>query len=139
MADASINVPQGVLDEIVEHARDDLPNECCGVLTGADGAVSALERTENEFASPMSYRISSDEIFRAYKAAAERGEDIVGFYHSHVRSEAYPSQTDLNEASEWPESLHFICSLEHRDDPSIRAFRLHGTEIEEVEIDAGGN
>jgi proteasome lid subunit RPN8/RPN11 len=135
MAPASISVPQEVLDEIVEHAREDLPNECCGVLTGTDNDIKALERTENEFASPMSYRISSEEIFRAYKAASERGEDIVGFYHSHVRSQAYPSQTDLNEASEWPESLHLICSLEHRDDPAIRAFRLHGTEIEEVGID----
>ena len=139
MAGASISVPQDVLDEIAEHAREDLPNECCGVLTGTDGDIRALERTENEFASPMSYRISSEEIFRAYKTAAERGEDIVGFYHSHVRSQAYPSQTDLNEASEWPESLHLICSLEHRDDPDIRAFRLHGTQIEEVEIDAEGD
>src|SRR3954447_21446170 len=135
MAAASISVPRSVLDEIVGHAREDLPNECCGVLTGDDGVIKALERTENEFASPMSYRISSDEIFRAYKAAAERGEDIVGFYHSHVRSHAYPSQTDLNEASEWPESLHLICSLENHNAPDIRGFRLHGTEIEEVEID----
>jgi proteasome lid subunit RPN8/RPN11 len=136
MAAASISVPQSVLDAIVEHAREDLPNECCGVLTGTNGDIKALERTENEFASPMSYRISSDEIFRAYKAAAERGEDLIGFYHSHVRSQAYPSQTDLNEASEWPESLHLICSLENRDAPAIRGFRLHGTEIEEVEIGA---
>ncbi len=64
--------------------------------------------------------------------ASERGEDVIATYHSHPRSEAYPSQTDINEVRNWDESLHLICSLEDPDAPVVRAFLIRGTDVEEA-------
>ena len=124
-----------LIAEIVAHARDTEPEECCGVITGRDGVAAAAERAENEFAHRMRYRISADEMFRIYRLADARGEEMLAFYHSHPRSEAYPSQTDINEAAGLPESLHLICSLEDPDNPVVRCFTIRGNEVEEVELD----
>lgn len=130
-----MRIPKPLIDEIVAHAREVAPEECCGVLTGIEGEARAVERAENEFAHRMRYRISADEMFRIYKAADARGEEMVAFYHSHPRSEAYPSQTDVNEASGLPESVHLICSLERPEEPVVRGFRIRGQEIEEIDLD----
>lgn len=124
-----------LIDEIVAHAREIAPEECCGIVTGRDGEAAAVERAENEFAHRMRYRISADEMFRIYKLADGRGEEMLAFYHSHPRSEAYPSQTDVNEAAGLPESLHLICSLEDPEHPVVRAFAIRGKEVEEVDLD----
>jgi proteasome lid subunit RPN8/RPN11 len=124
-----------LVEEIVAHARDTAPEECCGIVTGRDGEALAIERAENEFAHAMRYRISAEEMFRIYKLADERGEEMLAFYHSHPRSEAFPSQTDVNEAKGLPESLHLICSLEDPANPVVRAFSISGNEIEEVTLD----
>jgi [CysO sulfur-carrier protein]-S-L-cysteine hydrolase len=129
-----MRIAPDLIDEIVAHAREVAPEECCGIVTGRDGEALAVERAENEFAHRMRYRISADEMFRIYKLADERGEEMLAFYHSHPRSEAYPSQTDINEASGLPESLHLICSLEDSDRPSVRAFSISGNEVEEVAL-----
>ena len=129
-----MRITPDLIEEIVAHAREVVPEECCGVVTGTDGVATAVERAENEFAHAMRYRISADEMFRIYKLADERGEEMLAFYHSHPRSEAYPSQTDINEASGLPESLHLICSLENPEKPVVRAFRITGSQIEEVEL-----
>lgn len=132
---ARVRIRPELIDEIVAHARETAPEECCGVVTGANGTAAAVERAENEFAHAMRYRIAADEMFRIYKLADARGEEMLAFYHSHPRSEAYPSQTDINEASGLPESLHLICSLENPDEPVVRAFAIKGNEIEEVALD----
>ena len=129
-----MRIPRTAVDEIVAHAREEAPDECCGVLCGVDRDIRSVERTANEFASPLRYRIAAEEMLRAYNVAAERGEDIVGFYHSHTKSPAFPSQTDINEASGLPESLHLICSLADPDAPSVRGFMIRGNEVEEVEL-----
>ncbi len=132
-----MRMSQELIDEIVAHARETTPEECCGIVTGRDDEALAVERAENEFAHRMRYRISADEMFRIYKLADSRGEEMLAFYHSHPRSEAYPSQTDINEAGGLPESLHLICSLEHADAPSVRAFSIRGNEVEEVSLHGG--
>ena len=131
-----MRIPQELLDEIVAHARETAPEECCGVLTGVDGNPTAVERAENEFAHAMRYRIGAEEMMRIYKLADARGEEMLAFYHSHPRSEAYPSQTDINEAGGLPESVHLICSLEDPEDPVLRAFTISGNEVEELDLDA---
>jgi len=130
-----MRIARRLLDEIVAHANETAPEECCGVLCGEDGSVTSIEPAENEFADRMRYRIAADEMMRIYKLASERGEELVGFYHSHPRSEASPSQTDINEVKGLPESLHVICSLEEPDRPVVRAFTISGDEVEEVKLD----
>jgi [CysO sulfur-carrier protein]-S-L-cysteine hydrolase len=133
-----MRISRPLIDEIVAHARETAPEECCGVVTGVDGRASAVERAENEFAHAMRYRIGADEMMRIYKLADARGEEMLAFYHSHPRSEAYPSQTDINEASGLPESLHLICSLEDPAAPVVRAFTIRDKDVEEVELDRSG-
>lgn len=130
-----MRIARQLLDEIVAHAREEAPNECCGVLCGDNGSVTSVERAPNEFASPLRYRISSEDMMRIYKAAGSRGEEMLGYYHSHVKSPAFPSQTDINEASGVPESFHLICSLADPGAPSVRAFMIRGIEVDEVELD----
>jgi proteasome lid subunit RPN8/RPN11 len=130
-----MRMPPDLIDEIVAHAREVAPEECCGVVTGRDGLAAAVERAENEFADRMRYRISADEMFRIYRLADARGEEMLAFYHSHPRSEAYPSQTDINEAAGLPESLHLICSLADPERPVVRSFAIRGGDVEEVGLD----
>jgi proteasome lid subunit RPN8/RPN11 len=134
----ALKIPRAMVDEIVAHSREEAPNECCGVLTGANGTVTVLDRTENPFASPVRFEINPEDLYRSWKAAEERGEDIVGFYHSHVEAPAYPSQTDINWAENWPHVVHVICSL-GGNEPVVRGFSITGGEVDEVELVHAGD
>jgi [CysO sulfur-carrier protein]-S-L-cysteine hydrolase len=132
-----VRIPPELIEEIVAHAREVAPEECCGVLTGLGTEATHVERAENEFAHRMRYRIAPDELFRLTQLAGSRGEDVIATYHSHPRSEAYPSQTDINEVSQWDESFHVICSLEDPANPVVRAFAIRGTHVDELELSDG--
>jgi proteasome lid subunit RPN8/RPN11 len=121
-------------DELVAHARDDLPNECCGMVAARDGRFTAHFRARNEFESPMRFQIDSRDQIRITNEIDARGDEIGAIFHSHPNSEARPSQTDVNLARWWPGMLWIICSLAE-DRPVVRAFRIDGPEVEEVELD----
>jgi [CysO sulfur-carrier protein]-S-L-cysteine hydrolase len=130
-----MKIPQSLVDEMVEHAREDLPNECCGLIGGDDGEAKTLYRARNAFASPFSYRVDPGDQYRIIeKEMRERGEELVAIYHSHTKSAAYPSQTDLNEAISWPEQVYLIVSLQDREAPDIKAFWLKNGEIADAEL-----
>lgn len=123
-------------DELVAHARDDLPNECCGMIAARDGRFTAHFRARNEFESPMRFQIDSADQIRITNEIEARGDEIGAIFHSHPNSEARPSQTDVNLARWWPGVLWVICSLEN-DEPVLRAFKIDGSEVEEVELVVG--
>jgi [CysO sulfur-carrier protein]-S-L-cysteine hydrolase len=130
-----LKISQEQIDEMVAHAREDLPNECCGLIGGTDGAVQTVYRARNAFASPFSYRVDPSDQYRIIeKEMRERGEELVAIYHSHTKSPAYPSQTDLNEAISWPEQVYLIVSLQDREAPDVKAFWLMNGEIAEAEL-----
>ena len=106
-----MRISQALLDEMVTHAREDLPNECCGMIGGRDGTATRVVRVENSAASPLRYEMDPQGQFDALKAIEAEGEDLLGIYHSHTRSAAYPSQTDVNQAVAWPEQVYVIVSL----------------------------
>ncbi len=130
----SMRLPAQLLDELVAHARQDAPNECCGMIAARDGEFTAHFPARNEFASPMRFQIDSRDQIRITKEIEERGDEIGAIFHSHPNSEAAPSQTDVNLARWWPGLIWVICSLAS-DEPVVRAFRIEGREIEEVELD----
>jgi [CysO sulfur-carrier protein]-S-L-cysteine hydrolase len=133
-----MQISQRMLDEIIEHAREDLPNECCGLIGGIDEKAETVYRARNEFASPFSYRVHGDDQYRIIeKEMRERGEELLAIYHSHTKSPAYPSQTDLNEAASWPEQVYLIVSLANREAPEVKAFWLKDDEIAEAELVVG--
>jgi proteasome lid subunit RPN8/RPN11 len=132
-----MRISKSLTDEIVAHSRDDLPNECCGIVGGRDGELSTIYRARNAEGTWLRYSIDSQDLFRiTQREIPDAGEEVTGIYHSHTKSEAYPSQTDVNLAEAWPEPLYLICSLEHADAPVVRAFAIRDGEVEEVELDA---
>ncbi len=129
-------LPREYADEIIAHAREDAPNECCGILLGANGRIEKLYRANNPEASPVKYTIDPADMFKAYKEAEEKGWEFLAFYHSHTFSEAYPSPTDVRLAT-WPDSLYILVSLADNDNPVIRAFHIVDDQITEEELSIG--
>lgn len=120
---------------MVTHAREDLPNECCGMIGGRDGTATSVVRVRNAAASPLRYEMDAQGQFDALKAIEGDGEELVGIYHSHTRSAAYPSQTDVNQAMMWPEQVYVIVSLENAEAPDVKAYDLADLKISDVQLD----
>ncbi len=131
-----MKVPQVLLDEMIEHARADAPDECCGLIGGPPGEAVTLHRMENTAHSPLRYEMDAKEQLQVYKQILEAGHDVSGIYHSHTRTAAYPSQTDINLATGWPDAVYFIVSLENPDDPAVRAFNIREGQVGDVDIQA---
>lgn len=128
-----MRIPQSLVDEIVAHAREDSPNECCGMVGGVDGEARTVHRAQNAEASPLRYSIDAKEQFRLMRAIEDAGEELVGIYHSHTRSAAYPSQTDVNLAG-WPDAVYLIASLADAEAPDVKGFWIRDGEIAEAEL-----
>ena len=130
-----MKISQLLIDEMIAHAREDLPNECCGMIGGRDGEATKVVRVENTAASPLRYEMDPQGQYNALKSIEDADEELVAIYHSHTRSAAYPSQTDVNEAVMWPEQVYVIVSLADADAPDVKAFLLEGLKIADVELD----
>jgi [CysO sulfur-carrier protein]-S-L-cysteine hydrolase len=130
-----MKISRELIGEMVAHAREDLPNECCGMIGGSDGTATSVVRVENAAASPLRYEMDPQGQFDALKAIEDAGEELLGIYHSHTRSAAYPSQTDVNQAAAWPEQVYVIVSLENAEEPDVKAYLLEDLKIADVELD----
>jgi [CysO sulfur-carrier protein]-S-L-cysteine hydrolase len=128
-----MRISDEVRAELVAHARADAPNECCGMIAAANGRLTTYFPAANEFKSPMRFQLDSADQLRIMKQIEARGEEIGAIFHSHPKSEAYPSQTDVNLARWWPGVLWLICSLAGAE-PVVRGFRIDDGRIEEVEL-----
>lgn len=130
-----MKIPAEIRDELIAHAREGLPNECCGMLGSKDGVATSVYRANNAEASPLRYNLDPQDQFRIMTAIEEAGEDLGAIYHSHTQSPAYPSQTDINLAS-YPDSIYVIVSLAEGEEP-IRGFWIRDGQVEEAELDIG--
>lgn len=111
------------VDDMFTHARVDTPHECCGILIGKGSRVNEARRADNALHSPVLYRIDDRQLLAAVRDAEKSGVDILGFYHSHTATEAYPSPTDRRQAmSAWPDVFYVIVSLRDEQNPALRAF-----------------
>ena len=127
-----MRIPKRIYEELVAHAREEAPNECCGLIGGSNGEAKTLYRARNAEASPLRYNLDPQDQFRIMTEMEERGEELSAIYHSHTASAAYPSQTDINLAS-YPDALYLIVSLAENEDP-LRGFRIRDGEVSEVEL-----
>jgi proteasome lid subunit RPN8/RPN11 len=128
-------VPRAVRDAIVAHARDAAPVECCGMLIGSAGTVTAAVRARNIAAEPSRFLIDPIDHIQARREARDAGLDVVGFYHSHPHSAPVPSETDLAEAT-YPNHLYVIVGLEG-EAADVRVYRFTGTAFDLQIADAG--
>jgi proteasome lid subunit RPN8/RPN11 len=118
-----VTVSRAVHDTVVSHARAAAPDECCGLLLGTDASIDQAVPAANIAAAPRSrFLIDPKDHIDARRAARARGLEVVGFYHSHPRSSAGPSQTDIAEAA-YPDHLHLIVSTAC-DPPDVKLFRV---------------
>lgn len=115
---------------LVAHAREEAPNECCGYVRAADGVVQEVVRSENPRRSPYGFELDSKSLLATNELDDEGYE--VGIYHSHPRSPAEPSQTDINLAY-YPHWTYLIVSLEN-DDPVVRAWHIADGQVTEEEV-----
>ena len=115
-------IASDALEEIVAHAREAWPAECCGLLLGRGTAVAEAARTPNVSTDPNRFLVDPQAHIAARREARDRGIQVLGFYHSHPHSPPAPSVTDLAEAS-YPEYLSLIVSPA-TDQATIRLFRL---------------
>jgi [CysO sulfur-carrier protein]-S-L-cysteine hydrolase len=130
---AQMVIDGALLEEIVAHAREDAPNECCGMIASRDGEAQRVYRATNTAASPLRYEIDGLEQYRIQTEIEESGLDLGAIYHSHTRSAPFPSQTDINLAF-YPDSLYIIVGLAGRE-PDVRAFRIVDADVQEVGLE----
>jgi proteasome lid subunit RPN8/RPN11 len=132
-----MKISQQLIDEMVAHAREDVPNECCGMIGGRNGVAEKVVRVQNAAASPLRYEMDPQGQFDALKAIEADGGELLGIYHSHTRSAAYPSQTDVNQGQSWPEQAYVIVSLADPEAPDVKAFWLKDLTIADAELEVG--
>jgi proteasome lid subunit RPN8/RPN11 len=124
---------------IIGHCYDGLPDEACGLFAGPVGAdgepigvISEARPCVNADASAMTYTVDSRDLLRAGRDAEARGEELVGCWHSHTHTDAYPSPTDVRQAEWYPTWIYVLVSL--RSEPVLRAYRIRAGEISEIPV-----
>jgi [CysO sulfur-carrier protein]-S-L-cysteine hydrolase len=127
-----MKIPRKIYDEMLEQAREEAPNECCGLIGGRNGDAVTLYRAKNSEASPLRYNLDPQDQFRIMTEMDERGEELAAIYHSHTKSPAYPSQTDINLAA-YPGVLYLIVSLAGGEEP-LRGFEIEDGKVSEAEL-----
>jgi proteasome lid subunit RPN8/RPN11 len=139
-----VELTAAIVQQLIDHARAEYPNEACGVIVGdraaADGGVARRwEPARNEAASPFRYRVHRDDLYRLTIETDDADEVFWAIVHSHVRSPAVPSPTDIGAAT-YPDALYILVSLAEDEAnaatglPSVRAWRIVGGAIHEVEV-----
>jgi [CysO sulfur-carrier protein]-S-L-cysteine hydrolase len=129
----SIEVHAPALAAMIDHARQDAPLECCGLILGEGGRVDESVAMRNARASEKAYLIDPAEHLAVLKRARAEGRAVLGAYHSHPRSPAVPSPTDLAEAH-YEEFLYVIVSLADPASPDVRGYRLRGRHFVPVTL-----
>ena len=127
-----MNIPQNVIDELIEQARNDAPNESCGYLLGRDGDVTENYWMENIDHSSEHFSFAPKDQFAALRYAREHGLKILANWHSHPASPSRPSQEDLRLAND-PTIRYAILSL-LGGEPKLNSFRILNGEVVDKEI-----
>lgn len=127
-----VHITDAIAAAIEEHARREHPAECCGLLSGSNGMITDIHPLRNDADKPETrYSARPEELFAAMRRIREGGQALLGVYHSHPRTPAYPSASDV-EMAFYPEAFYFIISLE--PSAQLRAFKIEDSKIEDVRI-----
>ncbi len=136
----AVRLPRDIAEAIVRHARDQRPAEACGLVVGsalpADGGLARrYVPCRNAAASPSRYLVHRDDLLAVLAELDRTGEELWGVVHSHVRTGAAPSSTDILEAA-WPAAVHLLVSLaEGGASPDLRAWRIADGAASELALE----
>ncbi len=128
-----LTITRADYERILKHCQDEYPNEACGILAGHDGVAERIFFMINAEPSPSFYVMEPQEQFRVMKEMRQEGLILVGIYHSHTGSQAYPSSTDVSLAY-YPEAVYLIITLMDRKNPATRGFTIIEGKITEVPV-----
>ena len=129
----SVKVRPEILDEMVAHARREPHTECCGLLAGRDGVITAIFPATNSLSSAIAYEIAPRELFELFRTLRDRELTHLGQYHSHLSAENAPSPTDIEQAG-YPDQAYFIVSSQGEAPNPVRAFSIREGAVRELEI-----
>jgi proteasome lid subunit RPN8/RPN11 len=132
----TLRLPQSMIDEMIAHAREAVPNECCGIIAGKDGVATKLYPMTNaaeDGYKPYRYEMDGKELLHLIRDLDSRDEEFLVIYHSHVATQAYPSPTDVRFAANWPDPYYVLVSLAE-DPPPVRAFRITDGGIHDEDL-----
>jgi proteasome lid subunit RPN8/RPN11 len=129
-----MKIARELLDQIIDHARRDAPDECCGLIGGTDGRATSAHETTNTVRSPLRFEMDGMELFRTIEQIEDGGAELLSVYHSHTRSAPYPSQTDINFSVNWPGIEWLIVGLAG-DEPEIRSYLIADGQVREVDVE----
>jgi len=121
------------LDEVVAHAREEAPRECCGLLLGVANRVESAFRARNALDSFTSYLVEPEDHFAAIRAARSRRLAVIGAYHSHPAAPADASPRDIAEAA-YPDFIYLIVALGSAGPPDVRAYQPEGGNFRVLEL-----
>jgi [CysO sulfur-carrier protein]-S-L-cysteine hydrolase len=128
-----MRIASDLYEEMIAHARQDAPNECCGMVGSNDGHAVAVYRAVNAEASPLRFRIDPEEQLELHNRIEDAGLELGAIYHSHTRTEPRPSQTDINFAKLWPGVLWIIVGLANGE-PDVRTWRIDDGRVSDAEL-----
>jgi [CysO sulfur-carrier protein]-S-L-cysteine hydrolase len=136
-----LQLPAAVADEVMRHARAELPNEACGLLSGslATGRTTRFHPARNLEASPLRYNVHPEDLVRITFEIEEAGEELVAIFHSHTRTAAVPSATDRR-AAMYADPFYLLASLADGEAPAqraLRAWRIYRGQTFEVPLTIG--
>ena len=129
-----VYIARALLDEMIEHAMAGRPNEACGMVAGVGDTATHVYRATNAEASPVRYLMEPRDQLRIMQDMEEHDWDLLGIFHSHTHTAAYPSQTDVSLAY-YPDALYIIVSLADEARPVVRAFHIVDGNIHEEPIE----
>ncbi len=143
---ATVRLPAALRGALVEHARAEAPIEACGLVAGTAPAIDGGTPTgwhpaPNRLASERRFEIDPGAVWRLLVDFEARDEVVWAIVHSHVRSAAVPSASDIAGAAWWPDVLHVLVSLDEAASdpasgaPTVRAWRIADGAAVEVRLD----
>jgi len=125
-----VRISGEVIRQMTDHALAELPNECCGFLSGRGNFIDGRRRCRNARSSPSEFSVPPGEIFDFFRSLREEGREFLGIYHSHPGGESTPSKRD-EEEFHYPEVTYWIVSL-NNGVAGVRCFewgRMNFTEV----------
>lgn len=133
-----LTLSTALAEQLLTHARAELPNEACGLLSGdlASGRAVAFHPARNAEASPLRYNVHPDDLVRIIFEIDDRGENLVAIFHSHTHTPAVPSATD-HRTAQYPDAFYLLATLTDPDASAadaLRAWRIRDGESTEVPL-----
>ena len=128
-----MKIARNLLDQIIDHARRDAPNECCGVVSVEGDEARGAFALRNLAASPLKFEVGAD-LVGVMDDIDEAGHELGAIYHSHTRTAPYPSQTDVNFSVNWPGVEWIIVGL-NGGEADVRSYLIEGGQVREVPVE----